>query len=68
MAEAASMTVLAVYPHKDILEKYHYLIRESYQKWTLNPNALQDPLLTAILSLEVEFYREDGVVRARKRE
>lgn len=67
MAEVVGYTPLAVVPHRDILTEKKYLIRKHYKAWSLNPKALTLPLLTAILSYEVELYEKEGVTLARKR-
>lgn len=58
MAEASNYTEQAVVVHRDRLTKLGYLIRVNYRKWRLNPNALQHPLLTVLLSLNVKVYRD----------
>lgn len=67
MAEIVGYTDIAASVHRDRLEKHNYLTRVNYRRWKLNPTALQHPLLTSILALNITTYiDEDGTVKATK--
>lgn len=66
MAELIGFTEVAATNHRRRLEENDYLLRVDYRKWKLNPHALEDPLLTIVLDLNIQLYDDNGVVRATK--
>lgn len=66
MAEAVGYTPMAASYHRDELVRRGYLIRHNYRRWSLNPKALHNPLLTSILSLNVKIYRDGDLYYALK--
>jgi hypothetical protein len=53
MAEVANFTPQAVKAHRDLLEQKNYIVRHNYRTWTLNREALRDPILLAVLRVNV---------------
>lgn len=58
MADAVGYTQQAASEHRDKLEKRGYLVRINYRTWKLNIDALTHPLLTIVLDLNVQVYKE----------